>query len=310
MRDLRILPKVHDSWSYLYVEHGRIEQDDKAIALHDAKGKVPIPAAALTLLMLGPGTTVTHAAMKTLTECGCTALWTGEHGVRLYAVGLGETRSAARLLHQARKWASLEARLGVVMRMYRMRFAEDLDPSATLRQIRGMEGVRVRQAYAEASQRTGVPWHGRDYQRDRWLAADPINRALSAANSCLYGICHAAILSVGYSPAIGFVHTGKMLSFVYDVADLYKTELTIPVAFEATAVSPANLDSRVRLLHRDKFAESRLLGRIVDDLDAVMEYQPGANEEAGALDQDAAAPSQLWDPVTGRVAGGRSHDED
>jgi len=104
--------------------------------------------------------------------------------------------------------------------MYAMRFPDPLDPGLTLQQIRGKEGMRVRAAYARASEETGVPWHGRAYQQGAWAAADPVNRALSAANSCLYGICHAAIESAGFSPAIGFVHTGRMLSFVYDVADL------------------------------------------------------------------------------------------
>src|SRR5207245_5675272 len=272
MKDLHLLPKIRDSWSYLYVEHCRIDQEDKAIAIHDARGKVPVPCATLALIMLGPGTTVTHAAVKTLAECGCTVLWTGENAVRFYAQGLGETRSAVRLLHQARLCSDSERRMQVVMRLYRMRFQEEVDDSLTLRQIRGMEGARVRQAYAQASRDSGIPWTGRAYRRDRWSASDEVNRALSAANSCLYGVCHAAILSLGYSPALGFIHTGKMLSFVYDVADLYKTDLTIPMAFRAAAEKVPNLETRVRYACRESFHTGRLLQRIVQDLDQALSF--------------------------------------
>ncbi|MBI2323195.1 MAG: type I-E CRISPR-associated endonuclease Cas1, partial [Chloroflexi bacterium] len=218
MRDLHLLPKVRDSWSYLYVEHCRIDQEGKAIAMHDARGRVAVPCATLTLLMLGPGTSITHAAVRALAENGCLVVWAGEEGVRLYAQGMGETRSARNLLRQARLWADTASRLQVVERMYRMRFREALGRNLTLRQIRGKEGIRVREAYAQASRASGIPWRGRVFDRGNWRAADPVNRALSTANSCLYGVCHAAIVSAGYSPALGFIHTGKMLSFVYDIA--------------------------------------------------------------------------------------------
>ncbi|MHB1007510.1 MAG: type I-E CRISPR-associated endonuclease Cas1e [Chloroflexota bacterium] len=302
MLDLHLLPKVRDSWSYLYVEHCKIDQEDKAIAIHDDKGVVPVPCAALSVLMLGPGTTIPHAAVRAQAENGCLAFWTGEEGVRFYAQGLGETRSARNLLRQARLWADPKLHLDVVLRMYSLRFGELLDESLNLRQIRGKEGMRVRAGYAEASRRSGVPWNGRTYQRDLWGRADPVNRALSAANSCLYGICHAAIVSAGYSPALGFIHTGKMLSFVYDVADLYKMELSVPVAFAETAKGGKDLERRVRLGCRDAFKEQRLLQRVVSDIEVVLGKGEGESEEEYAA--DAAAPGGLWDPEEGAVAGG------
>jgi CRISPR-associated protein Cas1 len=302
MRNLRILPKVRDSLSYLYVEHCRIDQDAKAIAIHDVQGKTPVPCASLTLLMLGPGTTITHAAIRALADNGCLVAWTGEEGVRMYAFGQGETRYARNILRQAWLVSHPALRLGVVMQLYRMRFQESLDGALTVEQIRGMEGVRVRKSYARASAETGVPWVGRSYKRDQWADADVINRALSAANSCLYGICHAAIVSAGYSPALGFIHTGKMLSFVYDVADLYKTEVTIPVAFHVVGEGIHDLESRVRLACRDSFRAARLLQRIVPDLEQAL---GAANARADYdFDSDEAAPGSLWDDQRGEVAGG------
>ena len=298
--DLHLLPRVRDSWSALYVEHCRIDQEAKAIAIHDAAGKVPVPCAALTTLMLGPGTTVTHAAIRALADNGCLVVWTGEEGVRFYAQGMGETRSARNLLRQARLCSDPALRLQVVRRLYELRFPEPLDPVLTLQQIRGKEGIRVRESYARASRETGVPWHGRSYQRGNWGAADPVNRALSSANSALYGICHAAIVSAGYSPALGFIHTGKMLSFVYDIADLYKAELAIPVAFAAVADAAEGLEGRVRRACRDAFHTGRLLQRIVPDIEQAL--KAGMSEDD--FDRDSARPGGLWDPELGEVEGG------
>lgn len=305
MNDLHLLPKVRDSLSYLYIEHGKIDQDAKAIAVHDTNGKTSVPCAALTLLMIGPGTSITHAAIRTLAETGCLVVWTGEEGVRLYAQGMGETRSAQHLLRQARLCTDPEQRLAVVTRMYRMRFRESLDPSLTLQQIRGKEGIRVREAYAMCSRETGIPWDGRSYSRSDWQHADPVNRALSCANSCLYGICHAAIISAGYSPALGFIHTGKMLSFVYDIADLYKVETTVPLAFRAAAEGTTNLEGRVRRACRDRFHRGRVLQRIIPDIEAVLrDVNAGDSTEEADLDSDMALPGELWDPDLGAIDGG------
>ena len=304
VQDLHVLPKFSDGCSYLYVDRCRIDQEAKAIAIHDENGKVPVPCANLALLMLGPGVSITHAAVSVLADHGCLVAWCGEEGVRFYAVGMGETRSAANFLHQAQVWSDVDLHMKVVHRFYQLRFDETFAPELTLQQIRGMEGVRVRDAYARAARETGVQWSGRSYRRDKWSDADPVNRALSAANSCLYGICHAAILSAGFSPALGFIHTGKMLSFVYDVADLYKAELTIPVAFRAAAEERGELERRVRMSCRDMFVSTRLLERIIPDIQNVLMISKKGATGEGPFDQDAAAPGSLWDPVTGEVEGG------
>ena len=309
IKDLHILPKVRDSWSYLYAEHCKIDQDDLAIALYDAQGKTPVPCAAVSVLMLGPGTSITHAAIRTLADNGCLVFWTGEEGVRFYAQGLGETRSAANLLRQARLQSDPALRLLVVRNMYTVRFPQPPDAGLTLQQIRGMEGIRVRETYARLSRETGVKWTGRVYSRGDWGAADPVNRALSTANSCLYGIVHAAIVAAGYSPGLGFVHTGKMLSFVYDVADLYKADLTIPAAFHAVAGGAQEVEGRVRKALRDEFHQQRLLARIVEDLDKVLTVPGGggAADAGGDYDSELAQPSGLWDPADGTVPGGRNY---
>src|ERR1019366_4073183 len=240
----------------------------------------------------GPGTSIAQAAIRCLASHGCMIVWCGEGSIRFYSLGMGETRSSRRLLRQACLYADPASRLRVAVDMYRTRFRETLPDGMTLQQLRGREGIRVRSTYAACAQEYGVSWGGRAYRRDEWTTADPVNRALSAANSCLYGVCHAAIVSAGYSPTLGFVHTGKMLSFVYDIADLYKCEITIPVAFSATAESIDGLESRVRRRCRDAFRDSRLLQRIIPDIQRALGAAKFDAEPD--FDADAAAPGWLW----------------
>lgn len=310
MRDLHELARFDDRLSYLYIEHARIDQCDQAIAVHDKDGLTPVPVAALAVLMLGPGTAITHAAVRALADNNCLLAWVGEEGVRLYAHSTGGTRSSARLIQQAAAVSEPQARIAVIRRMYAMRFENPLDPGLTLQQIRGMEGIRVRETYAQASRRTGVPWQGRVYDRRAWSHADPVNRALSCANACLYGVVHAAILSAGYSPALGFVHTGKQLSFVYDIADLYKVEFTIPAAFDAVAAGAHPIERTVRLTLRDMFRSKRLLTRIIPDIAHVL-GDKSDDKHAAALDTDLAVPGRLWDPdQADGVEGGQNYGSD
>jgi CRISPR-associated protein Cas1 len=198
----------------------------------------------------------------------------------------------------------------VVLRMYRFRFEEELDDKLTLAQIRGFEGVRVRKAYAEAAKTYGIKWEGRNYDRDRWNAADPVNRALSAANACLNGLCHAAIVSGGYSPGLGFIHTGKQLSFVYDIADLYKVDLTVPLAFRLTAESTVNLESRVRHACRDVFHTYKLLDVILPDINDVLGIDNKALAAGEEADADPARPEPWWSPEEESAAEGDGYARD
>lgn len=298
-------PRVSDGWTFLYAEHVRVDQALHAITLRDEKGKVAVPVASLTTLMLGPGSTVTHAAMTALAKNGCSVLWCGEGGVRLYANGIGETHRAANLLAQAEVWADPDTRLEVVMRMYRMRFANNVPAGLSLEQLRGMEGVRVRETYATLARETGIRWSGRAYKRDDWGTADPVNRALSAANACLYGLCHGAIVATGFSPALGFIHTGRMLAFVYDIADLYKCDVTIPVAFREARDESSGLETRVRRACRTMFRERRLLARIVPDIQRALGLKPEPVASYEHPDDDDAIAG-LWDPTRGTVEGGRN----
>ena len=266
MRTLHELPQFRDRWSYLYLQHGELDQTDSGLVFRTQSTATDVPIHQLSLVMLGPGTTVTHAATKALAGNNCLLAWVGEEGVRLYAHSTGGTFSARRLIHQAKLASDDNLRTEVARRLYAKRFPGDPLNDKTIEQLRGMEGYRVRMAYQRLAEQHGIKWAGRNYDQDRWDAANPANRALSAANACLYGVCHAAIISAGYSAGLGFIHTGKLLSFVYDVADLYKTEITVPVAFRLAATDRHELERKVRIACRDEFHRSRLMERILPDV--------------------------------------------
>ena len=315
MRDLHELPRFEDGTSYLYIERCTIKQDNLSIALFDADGKVQVPCAGLAVLMLGPGTSITHDAIHVLAENGVLITWCGEEGIRLYAQGTGKTRSSKNIVKQAMLSSYPETRQKVVERMYRMRFTEPIPSNLTIQQLRGMEGARVRATYAAASKEFGIAWTGRNYNRNDWNKSDPVNKALSSANACLYGICHAAIIVVGYSPALGFIHVGKHLSFVYDIADLYKASTSIPIAFEMARDGSAGIEHRTRVAMREAIKQQRLLERIIVDMDHVMDIagldiaNPELlSDEQTDSDEDMALPGGLWDPDSGIVQGGKNFD--
>jgi CRISP-associated protein Cas1 len=304
--DLRSLPKLRDGLSYLYIEHGRVERDDASVAWYGPEGAVAIPVAGLAAIFLGPGVSLTHAAVTILADNGVTLGWMGEAGVRFYAAGTGETRSSRNIERQATAWANLDLRATVARRLYEFRFTDPVDPTLTLEQVRGMEGVRVRTAYSRAAKEHRVTWKGRSYRRDAWDGADTVNRALSAGNACLYGICHAAITSLGFSPALGFLHSGKALSFVYDIADLYKAEVVVPVAFAAAAASHDDVERRVRHQLRDAFRTRHLLERVAKDLHRLFDLQDSPDD----YEADASRPGDIWDGADIYVPGGTAYGRD
>ncbi len=301
--DLADLVRAEDRISFLYFEHCVVNQADNAITVTDERGTIRIPSAALGVLMLGPGTKVTHRAMVTIGESRSTVLWVGERGVRLYAAGRPLTHSSALLLRQAALVSNRRTRLAVARRMYQMRFPGEDTSRLTMQQLRGREGARIRGVYRALSKETGVAWDKRTYDPDDYGDGTAINQALSAAHACLYGVVHAVIAALGCSPGLGFVHTGHERSFVYDIADLYKAELSIPVAFRTAASEPADVGSAVRYAMRDALYDLSLLDRAVRD---VKDLLAGGDElcVGGELDVDRVA---LWDEKLGEVAAGKQY---
>ena len=298
--DLRALSRYTDSLSYVYLEHAVVEQEQHSVAAFTPDGRITLPAANLSCLMLGPGTRITHAAIKVLAQCGALVAWTGHDGLQFYASGQGKTRLSQGIERQAKHWADPDLHLRVVRQMYELRFSERLPKQLTLQQIRGKEGVRVRDTYQRLAHEYGVTWHGRSYDRKSWQSADPVNKALSAANSALYAVVSAGLHSLGYSLSLGFIHTGKQLSFVYDIADLFKTETSIPAAFEAAARGKLQVESRARFLFRERASYERLQDRLVK---AVAKLFSDDGPTSKGDNVDTSEPAHLWDLQSPRKGG-------
>ena len=261
-----------DRLSFVYVEHATISRADSAVTFVKDEGVVHCPAASLSALLLGPGTRITHQAMALLGECGTTVVWVGEQGVRYYASGKSVARSSRLLIAQAKLVSNTRSRLAVARMMYQWRFPGEDTSELTMQQLRGREGARVRSVYRQWSERTGVPWERREYDPNNFGDGSPINQALSAAHAALYGTVHAAIVSLGCAPGLGFVHTGNSWSFVYDVADLYKAEITIPAAFEVVAGYTEGMDigSVTRRAVRDRIRSEKVMERVVRDIQRLL----------------------------------------
>lgn len=264
--------------SLIFIEYGEIDVLDGAFVVIDQTGvRKQIPVGSIACIMLEPGTRVSHRAAALAARVGTLLVWVGEAGVRLYASGQPGGARSDRLLYQAKLALDDTARLKVVRKMYELRFGEKPPERRSVEQLRGIEGARVRKTYELLAKRYGVTWKARKYDTEEWEAGDLPNRCLSSATACLYGITEAAVLAAGYAPAVGFIHTGKPLSFVYDIADVYKFETVVPVAFKIAAQEPANPERAVRLACRDVFRETKLLKKIIpaiEDILAAGELQP------------------------------------
>lgn len=300
------LVRAEDRLSFLYLERCTVHRDGNAITAQDDRGVVHIPAASVGALILGPGTRVTHQAMMLMAESGATSVWVGEQGVRYYAHGRTLTSSSRLLDAQAALVSNQSSRLRVAREMYAMRFPGEDVSQLTMQQLRGREGARVRRVYRENSERTGVQWQRRDYRPEDFGASDPVNQALSAATTCLYGVAHAVVVAVGCAPGLGFVHTGNARSFVFDIADLYKAELAIPLAFDVAAIPDLeDIPGETRRRMRESLYNARLLARCARDIRRLL--VPDDGEAAEVEDWDVI---YLWVGGERRVSGGHDYSDD
>ncbi|MEJ6401098.1 type I-E CRISPR-associated endonuclease Cas1e [Nicoliella lavandulae] len=301
--DIQELPRVGDRISFLYFEHAKINRQDGAITFSDNRGVIKVPASMISVLLLGPGTEITHRAIELIGDVGTSILWVGEQGVRQYASGRALGHSSRLLVKQASLVSNVRKRLNVARRMYQMRFKNEDVSKLTMQQLRGREGARVRSVYRDLSKQYKVKWNGRSYDVDDFTGGSIINKALSAAHYSLYGLVYSVIAGLGLSPGLGFVHTGHDLSFVYDIADLYKAEVTIPIAFDVASKSNINDDigKITRLKVRDSFIDGKLIKKIVKDLQYLLDVDSDDYLEAESI--------HLWDDKEKLVDYGVSYHE-
>ena len=266
------LPQIKDRYPFLYLERGRLEIDDSSVKWIDSEGEViRLPIATITTLLLGPGTSVTHEAIKVLAAANCNVCWVGEDSLLFYAVGNSPTANTRNLRHQMQVSCNPEKSLEVARRMYARRFPDEDLKGKSLKEMMGMEGYRVRALYEKKANEYGVGWRGRSFTPGKMELSDITNQILTASNAALYGILCSCIYSMGYSPHIGFIHSGSPLPFVYDMADLYKEDLCIDMAFKMTLELAGEYNKyRVSSEFRKRVLDYKLLERIGSDIETML----------------------------------------
>ena len=262
------LPQVKDKYPFMYLERGRLEIDDSSVKWIDAQGNVVrLPIATINCLLLGPGVSITHEAVKVLGSANCGICWVGEDSLLFYATGLSPTADTRNMLRQMQLALNPDKALEVAKRMFSRRFPGLELHDKTLAALRGMEGLRVRQLYAEKAEQYGVGWKGRQYSPGKFHLSDMTNKILTASNSALYALLNSCILAMGYSPHIGFIHSGSPLPFTYDMADLYKEELCVDLAFSLTLEMAGEYNRhQVAERFRERVQRMNLLGKVGEDI--------------------------------------------
>jgi CRISPR-associated protein Cas1 len=287
---------IKDRNSMIFVGMGRIDVRDGAfVVIDEVNGeRMHIPVGSVVCIMLEPGTRVSHAAIKLAAQVGTLLIWAGEAGVRLYAAGQPGGARSDKLLYQAKLALDENLRLKVVRKMFELRFSEPAPERRSVDQLRGIEGARVRKTYELLAKQYGVEWRGRKYDPKDWEKGDIVNQCISAATACLYGVTEAAILAAGYAPAIGFIHSGKPLSFVYDMADIVKFDAVVPEAFKIAAKRPRSPDREVRIACRSIFRETKLLNRLIP----LIEETLSAGEITPPVPPEDSQPPAIPEPLS------------
>lgn len=265
---LETLTPAKERWTPIYLEHGRLEVDDSSVKWIGADRTVlRIPVATVSTLMLGPGTTVTHAAVKACADCNTPICWVGAQGMRYYASGATPTHDNARARRQAKLHTSRKSRENIARKMFVMRFGDrSLVEGKTIKALMGMEGQRVKELYMDMGAKYGVTWKGRQYDPSNWHLADELNKAVSAANACLYALTTAIVVNMGYLPQLGFIHSAGNLPLVFDIADIYKPETTLEAAFQTIGINPKANEKDVLIRLKQIIEQTRLLKRIPRDI--------------------------------------------
>ncbi len=268
--EIRAIP-ASQRWTFVHLERGYLEKDGHALVLRQGELLTHIPVGLFTCIQIGPGVVVTHEAVKTCAQEQCLLIWVGEQGVRCYSAGQPGGASAERILEQAALRLDPKKRLTVARNLYRYMFGEEPPQCRSIDELRGIEGNRVKSFYKDCAKRHGVTWLRRDYDPNNFSSSDDLNKALSVANAALYGVCESVILTLGYSPAIGFIHSGDARSFVFDLADTIKMQAAVETAFAVIGTKPTEVEGCVRRACRDQFRELDLARRLVTTLEEVMQ---------------------------------------
>jgi len=239
-------------------EHGKLKSEGHCLALEQADGVVEIPPSAFAALLLEPGISITHDAVKLCSENSTMLIWIGEGGTQIYSAGNMDCKPG-NLIRQAQLQTNTNARIEAARRMYRVMFNENIPPSYSIEKLRGLEGAKVKAWYSQNAKLCGLEWTGKS-------SNDALSQAMAYANGCLYALCEIAIRILGYSPSLGIVHSGNKRSMVYDLADTLKFNGFLQAVMQEHKTNGAHEYPEIRRFCRDHFRKTALLQNAIDNM--------------------------------------------
>lgn len=235
-------------------------------------GEYQIPHEAVSMILLGPGSTVTHDAFRLLANHGTLWAAVGDGGVRLYTAPPLMSEASALARRQATLWANERSRMAVARKMFAIRMGE-IVAARDIDMLRGMEGARVKQSYIRKAAEHGIEWRGRHYKRDDPGAADPPNQAINHASSAVTAAAAIAVTATATIPQLGFVHEDRASAWVLDIADLFRDEVTLDIAFGAVKeaqTKDVSLEKLVRLRANAAFARENVIPAMIDRIQMLL----------------------------------------
>lgn len=276
-----------DRHGLLWLERGRLTVEEGTMrfvaAASDslAAGDYAIPYQGISMILLGPGTSLTHDVLRLAARHGVLLAAVAQGGVKTYtAPPMGQGHSAVARAH-AIQWADPKLRLDAARRMYAWRFGRVL-PHREIETLRGIEGARMKEAYKVAAAKFGIRWEGRRYDRDNPGATDLANQAINHAATFVEGAADIAVAAVGALPPLGFIHEDSSNAFTLDIADLYRVEIALPLAFAAAkAAHEGTMDSLERELRRRAartFRQERLIPRMIERIKELLDVDDGRGD--------------------------------
>lgn len=268
-----------DRHGLVYLDRGELKVIDGCVHFIAAgsealqSGDYSLPHQTISMIMLGPGGTVSHDAIRTLSKHGVGILCVGTHGVRLYTAPPLSNHDSSLARIQAECWANKDKRIFLAKRMYAMHLGE-LFPNRDIAALRGIEGVRVKESYKMHAQKAGIKWSGRVFDRQNPESSDLPNQAINHTVAAVEAAASIAVAATATIPQLGFIHEDAGHSFVLDIADLFREQVTIPIAFSCVAMAQKNpnlnFERTIRQTVGEKFFKDQVISGMIDKIKALL----------------------------------------
>lgn len=267
----KLLTHADERISLLYVEKAKIEQSEYGVQIRQGSKVSEIPITTISCLILGPGTNITHRAVSNCAQAGCSICWMGMDQAVFYAYGNPTTNKSKNILKQMHYHESKVLHTEIIHKMYNWRYPNEKIKSMSLEELKGFEGKKMKEIYSEYAQKYNIDWNFRNAKLNEFDELDLPNKYLNSINHTLYAITQAIIQIMGYSPAIGFIHTGHMQAFTFDISDLFKEEITIPLAFKLTKEKGYFDRNKMISEYRQFITDKKVIKRMVNYLEELFD---------------------------------------